>query len=322
MKPCLSGFLPIACAGALTLSSLATADAANLLAYYAFEGNYDSTGGGPAAVASQNPGELSFTAGFRGQALDINDPSNAANSGGSVDIPINANPSALSGVTFGGWVNVENFEFDGFMAIDNGGWDRGITVNAQTSNSFGIASGTGPTNVGAITTGAWQYVVGTFNKPGNATLFVGDSNPAIATTQVGIGPDNGSDPGELVIEIGRYDNQDFDGLVDDIFVFGEELGPFQVNAIRNLRLNGDLTPLEANQLFEMFDGSSSGSVGGLDWSLTSGLDATNPGEVLSSGGALTVVLDADGNGLRGVPEPSIPVLGSLAALLFVFRRRR
>ena len=140
---------------------------------------------------------------------------------------------------------------------------------------------------------------------------------------MGIGSDNGSDPGETVIEIGRYDNQDLDGLVDDIFVFGQELTSHEVNAIRNLRLTLDISPYEANELFELYSASAAGQVGGLNWSLGSGLDATNPGAVLDlGGGQYGLVLDGAGNGLVGVPEPSASLLAILGALFFLARRRR
>lgn len=62
------------------------------------------------------------------------------------------------------------------MSTDNGGWDRRITVNAQDSGSFGIASGAAPANGGAITPGEWQFVMGTLSRSNNrSTLYVGDA---------------------------------------------------------------------------------------------------------------------------------------------------
>jgi len=303
--------------------TVGSANAANLLGYYELEGNYDATGGGPAAAPAMNPGELSFASGFRGQSLNVNDPTADNNSGGSVNIPIDANAASNPDVSFGGWVNVESFEFDGFLATDNGGWDRGITVNGQGSGAFGIASGAAPAHVGPITPGSWQYVLGTFSRSNNrSTLYVGSAILGEQTT-LSVSTVDANDVGESFIEIGRYDNQDLNALVDDVFVFGDELTSHQANAIRNLRLSLNLSPAEADALFDMFDASSEGSVGGLDWSLTSGLDATNPGGVLDlGGGQYGLVLDDAGNGLLAVPEPSVTLLGGLAALFFLARRRR
>ena len=79
------------------------ANAAELLAYYPFEEDYaDGSGNGNDAAPSQNPDQLQFVDGFRGKSLNIIDPNAEANSGGSVDIPIDANPSELPGVSFGG----------------------------------------------------------------------------------------------------------------------------------------------------------------------------------------------------------------------------
>ena len=282
---------------------ITSAPAAEILAYYAFENDYtDASDNGNDAAQSQNPDELSFVEnGFRGTSLSINDPDDAPNSGGSVDIPINANPSELPGVTFGGWVNVsDQFEFDGFMALDNGGWDRGITVNAQDSQAFGVASGEAPTHGGAITPGEWQYVVGTFDSAaGTATIYVGDATAATQTLGSESGQDL-TDVGEPVIELGRYDNQDFHGLVDDIFVFDEALDAHRVSAIRNLRLSTlDYTPKQVAALFVFFDGGLTGVIDGLGWEPVSGLDAATPGAVADVGdGKFTVVLDDAGNGMR------------------------
>ena len=205
---------------------------------YPFEGDYnDVSGNDNAAVPTQNTNQVSFTDGFRGRGADINDPAanGGGNTGGTINIPIDANPNVLEEVSFGGWVNLETAEgFPGFMAIDDGGWDRGISLhNLQWS----IASG-GNTNSGiAPNPGSWEYVVGTFSKPENrAILYVGDADADTTTTTSISRSDGGNAPGELEIEIGRYDNQDLDAVVDDIFVFSGELSIHQVNAIRNLSL--------------------------------------------------------------------------------------
>lgn len=281
---------------------------AELIGYYPFEDSYsDSSGSGNDAEPSQNPDELSFALGFRGKALDINDPTADANSGGSVDIPIDANPDTLPGVTFGGWVNIDEAsegEFDGFMAIDNGGWDRGMTVNAQESASFGIASGSAPVNIGEIKAGDWQYVVGSFDiDEGLATIYVGDADPANLSTESDFGDDL-TDIGEPVIELGRYDNQDLDALVDDIFVFDEALDEYQVNAIRNLRLSdANLSPVHVAELFKLFDDSETGDINGSSWMPTAGLSTENPGALIDQGDSgKAVVLDGDGNGMLGDPS--------------------
>ena len=275
----------------------------SLLGYYPFEGDHDDVSGNDnAAVPTQNTNQISFTDGFRGRGADINDPAanGGGNTGGTINIPINANPDVLEEVSFGGWVNLETAEgFPGFMAIDNGGWDRGISLhNLQWS----IASG-GNTNSGiAPTPGSWEYVVGTFSKPKNrAILYVGDADADTATTTSISRSDGGNAPGELEIEIGRYDNQDLDAVVDDIFVFSGELSAHQVNAIRNLRLSDlDYSPAQAAELFTLFDDNDAGEIAGITWSPVSGLDPENPG-VLSDLGdeGISLVLDDLGNGMAG-----------------------
>lgn len=282
-------------------ASLPRTPAPPLLALFEFEDAFaDTSGNDNTARAEQNPDEISFVEGFRGLSADINDPDTAPNTGGSINIPLDANPGALPDVSFGGWVNVaeDNFEFDGFMAVDNGGWDRGITVNAQGSASFGVASGAGPVNVGEITNGEWQYVVATFSDgEDRAIVYVGSADPASQTTESDSVRDLATD-GEIEIEIGRYDNQDLDGMVDDIFVFGGELTPHQANAIRNLRLSPlDYSPAESAAVFQLFADEASGAVGAYGWNPASGLDASRPGAVVDVGGAFAVVLDDAGNGM-------------------------
>ena len=111
------------------------------------------------------------------------------------------------------------------MAIDNGGWDRGIHLN---NLQWQIASG-GTTSSGiAPTPGSWEYVVGTFSKPDNsAVLYVGDESSGNVNTAATARPDAGNAPGEDQIELGRYDNQDIDGVVDDVFVFSGALTDHQ-----------------------------------------------------------------------------------------------
>lgn len=302
-----------------------SASATTLLNYLPFEGNYnDASGLNNHALPAQNPGQISFVSGFRGQGADINDPDAGANSGGSIDVQVDANPAALAGVSFGGWVNVETFEFDGFMAMDNGGWDRGITVNSS-AGAFGVASGGAPTLGGAITPGSWQFVVGTFGG-GVTNIYVGDANVGNPGALVSSGADSAG-PGLSVIEIGRYDNQDLDGIVDEIFVFGEVLDIHQVNAMRNLQLSGlDYSPLLADGLFDLFSAGGSGVVGGVTWDPATGLSTANPGEVFDLGnGEFAVVLDGAGNGLTAtIPEPSSALLAVLGGfgLLLIRRKRR
>ena len=303
------------------------ANAASLLGYYPFEGNLnDASGNANNASSLQNPGQVSFVAGFRGQSADINDPdATGNNTGGTVNLPFNADPGSMAQITFGGWVNVEDTTgFRGFMASDNGGWDRGM--NTQNGN-WSIASGNGsdPDNQPgpAVNVGSWEYVVGTFDGT-TASMYVGSAAAATPTTILTTNEDNAGGGAEPTIEIGRYDNQELNGLVDDMFVFGDALNAHEVNAIRNLRLAAlDFSPQLANDLFNLFDTSGSGAVGGLNWSPTSGLSAANPGEVFDQGGGQwAVVLDDLGNGLQGIPEPSVPAIVGLAGLLLMLRRRR
>ena len=273
------------------------ATGAELLGYYEFEGDYeDSSGNGNTAEPIDDP-EIT-DGGFRGQGVEF--MPGGGGGGAKVDIPIDGHPFENPVITWGAWANSNtDSSFDGFMSIDNGGWDRGIFLN-RNNDTWGIASGAGPDEPGPpVTVGEWQYVVGTFNfDDDRITLYVGDADPTNPTTESLERFDAAQTAAEPTIEIGRYDNQDFDGFVDDAFVFDDELDIHQVNAIRNLRLSSvDFSPIEAEQLFALFDaGSGTADIGGATWSHTTGLDATNPGQVFETNG-IAVVLADDGRGL-------------------------
>ncbi len=303
---------------ALALAVPVTSKAESLLGYYPFEDNYDdSSGNGNTAIPAENIGELAFIAGFRGQSLDVNDPDSGAaviDTGGRVDIPIDANPLSLPEVTFGGWIRVDTSEFDGFMAMDNGGWDRGITAtDNQGGLGFGVASGAAPVSVGTVTPGSWQYVVATFSQATAATaIYVGNDVAGVSTTLTGAGADASIDPfGEVNIEIGRYNGQDLDAAVDDLFVFEGALTNHKVNAIRNLRLSPlDYSPADAAAIFALFDDESTGDVAGTTWSPVEGLSAGIPGSLSSLGEqGVGLVLDDLGNGMVGDIQIALDIDG-------------
>ena len=267
--------------------------AADLIGYYSFEGNFeDSSGNGNHA---EKLGAVEFTdTGFRGKGLNFENGGNQT----KVDLPIDGNPSASEEITWGGWANVRDNGFNGFMSIDNGAWDRGI-VHGYQGGGWGIASGASAYEVADVTLGEWQFVVGTFDLANDrATLYVGDDDPLNFTTASDSTADAGDDPGEPTIEIGLYDNQDFDGLIDDAFVFDTALSDFEVNAIRNLRLSVfDYSPVEVAALFDLFEKGEAGLVGGETWEPATGLDARVPGALIDAGDKLGLALSANGNGL-------------------------
>ena len=322
--------------GLLGLFSAQSAEAVSLLGYYEFEGNYnDSTTNGNTAAPGQNPGQVSITgAGFRGQAVDINDPaaSGGGNTGGSVSLPFNAGPAASPQISFGAWFNLKTKDGNtGVMAIDNGGWDRG--VHLLWGGNWGMSSGNITQNIAPASTGQWTYVVATFNKPANrATLYVGDAAAATQVTIAGSRPDGANSGTEPVIEIGRYDNQDLNSLVDDAMVWDEELTAHEANAIRNLRLAPglDYSPVDAALLFGLFDaGAGTVNVQGTTWELTSGLASTQPGALFDLGNdRYAVVMNDQGDGVQiavpVVPEPMtmLAVGLSVTGLGGYIRKRR
>ncbi len=304
----------------------AGAHAVDLVGYYEFENNdLDSSG---AANDGIQVGSAGFGAAFRGVASrDL--------TGGQINLPINANPSVNNQISFGGWVNADLTGQRGFMATDNGGWDRGIE-QGNAGNLWGIASGGQTSSAAAVTQGSWQYVVGTFNKAANrATLYVGNDVAGTQTTTSVTRADAASGASEVVIELGRYDARVFDGRADDIFVFQGELTPDQANAVRNLRLNPtlDYSPVDAELLFDLFDAATgSVSIGDIEW-VVGNVTPGTPGQLSDLGGGdFELVLNSGAtvnNGLIGsiaaVPEPSTIAIWLILGLVgvgFGWRNRR
>lgn len=312
----------ISAVAALFLSG--NSSATTLLGYYEFEGNLNNSAGALGAASDTDATETYAPTGFRGQGYDHGNSAAAV-----VNIPVDVNRAVNSSVSFGGWINVDTNDFDGFLAQDNGGWDRGIPVNPSVNGpGFGVASGAAPVTAStSVTIGEWRYVVGVFNGT-SATVYAGDDFSGTQTTTSNSVADAASDGGSLTfLEVGTYDNQFLDGQTDDIFIFQDALNIDQANAIRNLRLSGlDYSPADADALFDLFEaGSGDANIDGLIWENASGLDTGTPGLVTDNGdGTWSLVLDSTtGDGvLVTIPEPTAPIFTSLASMLLLLRRRR
>lgn len=134
------------------------------------------------------------------------------------------------------------------------------------------------------------------------------------------------------LRIGRGQNQDaFDGLLDDIAIWDEDLTSGEVKGLFDV---GDDAVLnyDAGQfdLLKMVHDAGAGSVmiDGLNWTFASGLAGANglSGNtlILDQGGSPTA---ADGTGLvssvqAAIPEPSTIALTALGLMGLAFRRRR
>ena len=319
----------LVCAFAFATS---TANAA-LVGYYDFEGDLtDSSGNGNNGTAVVSQGSALIAGGFRGSGFNFNP--GGGGGGDVINLPINADPGAQNTVSFGGWVNADVVNsFDGFMATDNGGWDRGIAMNQGNNSGWKIASG-GATDIGggSVTAGQWQYVVGSYNKGTNtATLYVGNDNAASQTTLSVTRADGaGNNAGLGFIEIGRYDNQDLDAQVDDLFVWDTALTASEANAIRNLRLHTDLdySPLDAELLFDVYANGGSVEINGRIWQQSGGI-VGSAGEIVGLGGTtLGLRLDDNNGGVAGrlvgagVPEPATATLLVMGMGLCGLRRRK
>jgi hypothetical protein len=296
----------------ISLSFSGISSATTLLGYYEFEGNLNNSSGSLAPASDADTIETYAPSGFRGQGYEhANSPEHIVN------IPVDVNRAPNQAISFGGWINVDTTAFDGFLAQDNGGWDRGIPVNPSVNGpGFGVASGAAPiTAETPVVPGEWQYVVGVFDGT-TASVYAGDSVAATQTTSFASIADSATTGGSLTfLEVGTYDNQFLDGQTDDIFIFQDALNADQANAIRNLRLSAlDLSPVDSDLLFDLFEAQTgSAVVGGLIWENTTGLTTGTPGLVSDLGnGSWSLVLDsATGAGVIGRPGTLAPAVIAL-----------
>lgn len=217
------------------LSGAAQAAPAGLLGFYEFTGGdlTDTSGLGSHGVANAGVG---FVANGRA-------PGNAAATFAAVaglsgfNVPININPASLPAMTFGAWVNIDPGAgpLAKFLSHDDGGFDRTIGVDTR-GGGFSAFTGTGVLGGGPRVDNVWKHVAASYDGA-TVNLFVDGALAGTAADTTGGGFSAltvGSNPGF---------NEDFVGLMDDVFVFGRALNAGEIADIVN---NGiDLGPPNA-----------------------------------------------------------------------------
>ncbi|MEA5534957.1 RHS repeat-associated core domain-containing protein [Crocosphaera sp. XPORK-15E] len=197
--------------------------AADLLAFYPFEGNANDVSGNN---KNGNVVGATLTEGYEGQAYQfdgIND---------YIRADININPSIHPQLTIGAWVKANGLNASNKNTIishDNGDFDRTLTIDHRSGGlGWSAFSGSGQV-VGfePVDLGEWTFVAVVYNQSASTvTLYVDDQ----VFTELGT-----LGEGYNFIEIGRnpgFINELFTGVIDNLFIYDTALTTQEIAIIR------------------------------------------------------------------------------------------
>ncbi|MDY0170755.1 MAG: LamG domain-containing protein, partial [Thermoguttaceae bacterium] len=229
-----------------------------------------------------------------------------------------ANPMNVSGnLTIAAWIKPDTLGGSSAGRIFNHRTDTtghgGYELYLRSGGALAVhgVNGTGSyvyTPAGAITVGStapWQHVAVTMSEvvADKTTLTFYVDGRQVHTASVTPPPViTAADPTLLLGYSTTHSPRGFDGLMDDMGVWGQALAPAHIatlhSVVHHKALNYDLG--QAQQLFELHGaGAGSATIGGRTWNYATGL-STNPadlGKVVVADGKYTIALDATGAGV-------------------------
>ncbi len=211
----------------------ATPASAGLIGYYTFENSdaADSSGNGNDGTLGGGAG-LSFSVGGGvggGTAAQFSGLAGTAN---LISLPININPGVLPNLTMGAFVDagVGITAFAKVLSQDNGGFDRtlGVDTRGGTSGAFAAFSNTGAgvlnSNILPTAGVGYDFIAVRYGS-GQVTLTVNGTNVSSAAA-------NGSGNALLYIGGNPGFNENWTGLIDNVFVYDEVLSDADLQTIR------------------------------------------------------------------------------------------
>lgn len=238
-------------AAAVAAAMLVSADAASalstagLLGYYDFENSdgADSSGNANDGVVGS---AVTFTAPGGGVGGGIAARTAVINGGGRsagfIRLPIDVNASALPEVTFGAWVNPASGGKGKVFSHDNGGFDRTLGIDSR-GGGLGWSAFTGSAVLGSspapFALNEWTFIAASYDGA-TVTLTVGDQQfTAVDNTDFNVGL--------TLLALGGNPsyNENFDGAIDNAFVFSRVLSLGELNEIRVNGLSTAVVPLPA-----------------------------------------------------------------------------
>ena len=229
-------YLKLCTAAFIGLAAPAFAVPIDILALYTFDNGItvDDSGNGNTGTVL---GGVSIAAGGGRDGSDALDMSVVAGLSG-IDTGIDINRGSLASLTMGGWVYTRSTGGRGLGKIlshDNGGFDRTLGVDSRgddPGNDYAAFTGAGVADADAtaLALNVWTHLAVVYDGAASA-LYVN-----------GVVVDTFTESTELVdsgwtLHIGTNPsfNEDFDGLADDLFVYGRALS---ANEIGDIYSNG------------------------------------------------------------------------------------
>ena len=165
-------------------------------------------------------------------------------SDGGLIAPINVNAGVMPQMTWGAWVRTDTLDPGHYQVLshENGGWDRTLGLSDRPDSTAGVQY-TAFTGAGvylasgpAVSTTAWSFIATSHNQNTGQITFYADldasttDDPLLEFTTAGT-----FDAGTTTTTIGAFPsgNESWDGAIDQVFIYNEELTPAKVTAIRD-----------------------------------------------------------------------------------------
>jgi hypothetical protein len=223
-------------------TTLPATGATNLLAYWTFdEGGgsfaYDYSGNG-------NTGTVSFGSSGAWAGGMVNGALSLDGNGAQVPVPNSSSLNPVNGITIAAWVYDNSGGWYTYPRIlEKGTSDNQYALFANPSGQLeflvaGVSNGT--ITVSPPSSGAWHHLAATYDGSSLVSLYI---DGQLATQQVASGSmPVTTDPLAIGNKPGAGLTYQFNGVVDDVRIYGSALPPSQIAQLYNIDSVGDGIP--------------------------------------------------------------------------------
>lgn len=213
----------------------------------------DTSGNNRHATTVSGVSRTTGGGGYQGEAFNFD-------TGSAVEVPVNITPATVPNATVGAWVQVSAIASPArhqIIASDNGGYDRGITVDSRNGGAeqgtaryaaFGGASTGVVPGMNATTSDGWVFVCSVFDTTLSQTRLHVNANAAVT----GGLTHNAS---QTFLRIGSLPggSEFFRGKIDNAFVFKRALTVAEINGIRTGGAAAIKAPALAADLLALYE---------------------------------------------------------------------